>query len=78
MGKKGVIDSNDLLLWHKSVDTNPKSLFPKSQLFPILHLQVRHDYVYSIVPIVHCDSLILVDETLCKKLLSFQKEMISA
>ena len=39
-------------------------------------LQARHDYVHSIVPIVHYFELVLVDKTLCKTLLSFLKEMI--
>ena len=45
-----------------------KALFPKSQLLHILHLQIRHDYVHFIVPIEHCAELILVDETLSKKI----------
>ena len=59
-------DSSNLFLLHKSVDTSKKAYFEKSQLLQILHLQVRHDYAYSIVPIEHCVELILVDETLCK------------
>ena len=64
---KFLSDSNNLFIWHESVDINRKSLFPKSQLPPILHFQVRHDCVHSIVPIEHCVWLILINETLCKK-----------
>ena len=65
---KGVFSNSNMFLLHKSVDCyKKKSLFPKSQLLPILHLQVRHDYVHSIVPMEHCVELVLVDETSCKK-----------
>ena len=37
-----------------------------------------HDYVVFHCSIGYCVELILVDETLSKKLLSFHKEMISA
>ena len=63
-------DSNNLFLWHKSVRTRTKrkkkKLIFKIPLLSILHLQVRHDYVHSIVPIEHCVELILFDEALCK------------
>ena len=52
---KGIFsDSNNIFLWYESEDINKKSLFPKFQLIPILHLQVMHDYVYFIAPIDCC------------------------
>ena len=47
-------------------------------MIPILHLQVMHDYVYWHCSIDFCVKSSLVYKTLCKKLLSFHKEMISA
>ena len=87
-------DSINIFLLHKSEDINIQESFPKFQLIPILCLQVMHDYVHWHSSIdycvkqsryVHWHSSIdycvkqsLVDETLCKKRLSFYKEMISA
>ena len=43
-----------------------------------LGLKVMHDYMHWHCSIDYCVELSLVDETLCKKLLSFHKELISA
>ena len=52
---KGIFsDCNNIFLWYESEDINRKSLFPKFQLIPILHFQVRHDCVYFIAPIDYC------------------------
>ena len=52
---KGIVsDSNNIFLWHESEDINNKSLFPKFQLIPISHFQVKHDYVCFIAPIDYC------------------------
>ena len=76
---KGIFsDSNNIFLWHESEDINKKSLLPKFQLIPILRLQVMHDYVHWHCSIDYRVKLSLVYETLCPKLLSFHKEMISA
>ena len=40
-----------------------KNLFPKFQLIPILHFQVKHDYVCFIAPIDYC-----VTEVSCTRL----------
>ena len=56
-------------------------LFLKFQSISILPLQVMYGYVHWYCSIDrYCVKLSLVDETLCKrkKMLSFQKEMISA
>ena len=51
---KGIFsDSNNIFLWHESDDINKNSLFPKSQLIPILHFQVMHDCVF------HCSHRLL-------------------
>ena len=64
---------------NQKIQIKKKSLFPKCQLIPVLRLQVMHDYVHWHCSIDHCVKLSLVDEPLCKKLLSFHKEnMISA
>ena len=56
---KGIVsDSNNIFLWHESKDVNQKRLFPKSQLIPVLRLQVMHDYVHG-----HCS--IEDDRLLC-------------
>ena len=47
----------------KSEDINMKSLFPKFQLIPILHLQVMHDFVVFHCSIYYCVELNLVDES---------------
>ena len=76
---KGIfIDSNNIFLWHESEDINIKSLLPKFQLIPILRLQVMHDYVHWYCSIGYCVKLSLIYKTLCKKLSSFHKEIISA
>ena len=67
-------------IWIKKKKRKKKerSLVLKFQLIPILCFQVMHDYVHWHCSIDDCANLSLVDETLCKKLLSFHKEMISA
>ena len=51
---KGIFtNSNIIFLWHGSEDIK-KSLFPKFQMIPILHLQVMLDYVRFIAPIDYC------------------------
>ena len=62
----------------ESEDINIKSFLPKFHLIPILHLQVTYDYVNWHCSIDYYVRLSLTDETLCKKLLSFHKEIISA
>ena len=47
-------DSNNILLRHESEDIKEKSLFPKFQLFPILRVQIMHDYVCFNAPIDYC------------------------
>ena len=53
-----------------------KSLLPKFQLIPIFLLQVMHDYVHWHCSIDYCVKISLVNETLCKTLLLFHREMI--
>ena len=76
---KGIFSDSNNILWHES-ELNKKSLglLPKFQLIPILRIQVMHDYVHRHCSIDYCIKLSLVYETLCPKLLSFHKEMISA
>ena len=58
--------SNNLFLWHESVDrpTNNKTLFPKSQLLPILHkskLGMIMCILWLSPYIEHCVEFILVE-----------------
>ena len=69
-------DMNQKVLTKKKEEK--KRLFPKFQLIPILHLQVMHDYVHLHCSIDYHVKLILVDKNLCKLLLLFHTEMISA
>ena len=43
-------DSNNLFLWHLSINIHNKSFFQKFQVILIMHLQERHDYVHYIAP----------------------------
>ena len=55
---------------------NKKCLLPKFQLIPVLRLQVVHDYVHWHCSIDNCVKLSVIEDTSCKILLSFYKEMI--
>ena len=64
---------------NEKIYTHKKSLIlPKFQLISILRLQVMHDCVQWHCSIDCCVKLSLVNETSCKKLLSFHRELISA
>ena len=56
---------------------NEKKLTSNIQLIPVLRLQVMHD-VHWHCSTHYCVKWSLIDKTLCKNLLSFHKEMISA
>ena len=56
----------------ESEDVYRKSLLPKFQLIPILHL--IHDYVNWHCSIDNCVKLSLVDKTFCKELLSILRK----
>ena len=75
-------DSNNIFLWHESEDTEKKrEITSKFQLIPLLRLQVMYDYIHWHCSIDYgtvCVKLSLVNETLCQKLVSFHKEVISA
>ena len=76
--KEKFSDSNNLFLWCESKDMSKKTLLQKFQLIPILRFQAMHGYVHWHCSIDYCVKLNLGDKTLCKKLLLFDKEMISA
>ena len=58
-------------------DINKERLFPKFQIFQF-YIYKLHEYVYWHCFIDYCVKLSFVNETLCKKWLSFHKEMVSA
>ena len=59
-------------------DMNQKVFKKKIQSFPVVPLQVIHDYVLWHYSTDYCVRLNLIDKTFCKKLLSLHKEIISA
>ena len=69
--KEIVGDSNNVFLWHESLDINKKMLISKISVDSILPLQVMHDYVHWHCSTDYCVKVILVDENLCEDCCNF-------
>ena len=75
------LNSDNYITSHISNWKEVKRIFSDSNnilLWRELHLQVMHDCVHWHCSIDYYVKLSLVDETLCKKMFSFHKEMTSA